>query len=84
MFVIFCLFWKKNYRLVAADLNKQKALNADLRAIQQIIFTGEAGSNAMVYYSWNVWIQLKKLNTAVKNKQGQFWEWVYKYLMEMI
>ena len=35
------LFWfKKNYILIAADLSKQKALDADSRAIQQIIFTG--------------------------------------------
>ena len=32
---------KKNYILIAADLNKQKALVADSRAIQQIIFTGK-------------------------------------------
>ena len=30
----------KNYRLITADLSKQKALDADSRAIQQIIFTG--------------------------------------------
>ena len=33
-------YFEKNYRLVAADLSKQKALDADSRAIQQIIFTG--------------------------------------------
>ena len=33
-------YFEKNYRLLAADLSKQKALNADSRAIQQIIFTG--------------------------------------------
>ena len=37
LFIGFCLF-KKNYRLIAADLSKQKALNADSRAIQQISF----------------------------------------------
>ena len=40
MFIGFCLFWK-NYRLIAADLSKQKALDADSRAVQQIIFTGK-------------------------------------------
>ena len=40
MFIRFCLF-KKNYRLIAVDLSKQKALDADSRAIQQIIFTAE-------------------------------------------
>ena len=39
MFIRLFLFWK-NYRLLAADLSKQKALDADSRAIQQIIFTG--------------------------------------------
>ena len=40
MFIRFCLFWKK-YRLIAVDLSKQKALGANSRAIQQIIFTGK-------------------------------------------
>ena len=34
-------YLEKNYRLIAADLSKQKALDADSRAIQQIIFTGK-------------------------------------------
>ena len=33
-------YFEKKYRLIAADLSKQKALDADSRAIQQIIFTG--------------------------------------------
>ena len=32
-------YFEKNYRLIAADLSKQKVLDADSRAIQQIIFT---------------------------------------------
>ena len=48
-------FFKNNYRLIAADLSKQKALNADSRAIQQIIFTGKikstiANTRVIVYY----------------------------------
>ena len=31
-------YFKDNYRLIAVDLNKQKALDADPRTIQQIIF----------------------------------------------
>ena len=55
MFVGFCLFWKKNCRLIAADLSKQKALNADSRTIQQIIFTGKikstvANTRVIIYY----------------------------------
>ena len=34
-------YFEKNYRLIAADLSKQKALDADPKAIQQIIFTGK-------------------------------------------
>ena len=32
-------YFEKNDRLIAVDLSKQKALDADSRAIQQIIFT---------------------------------------------
>ena len=54
MFIGFCLFWKK-YRLIDADLSKQKALDTDSRAIQQIIFTGkikatEANTRVIIYY----------------------------------
>ena len=34
-------YFEKNYRLIAVDLSEQKALDADSRAIQQIIFTGK-------------------------------------------
>ena len=34
-------YFEKNYTLIAADLSKQKALDADPKAIQQIIFTGK-------------------------------------------
>ena len=36
--------FENNYRLIAADLSKQKALDADSRAFQQIIFTGKITS----------------------------------------
>ena len=44
------LISKKNYRLIAADLSKQKALDADPKAIQQIIFTGKTDNQIRVYY----------------------------------
>ena len=31
-------------------LSKQKELDADSRAIQQIIFTGKASANVVIYY----------------------------------
>ena len=43
-------YFEKNYRLTAADLSKQKALDADPRAIQQITFTSKASTNIVAYY----------------------------------
>ena len=43
-------YFNKSYRLIAADFNKQKALNADLRAIQKIIFAGKTSENIVIYY----------------------------------
>ena len=43
-------YFKQNYRLIAADLSKQKVLDADSRAIQQIIFTGVASEASIIYY----------------------------------
>ena len=47
MIIVQAVYWillisKKNYRLIVVDLSKQKALDADPRVIQQIIFTGKA------------------------------------------
>ena len=44
-------YFIKKYRLIAVDLSKQKALDADSRAIQQIILTGKASSNVLIYYT---------------------------------
>ena len=38
-------YFKDNYRQIAVDLSKQKALDADPRAIQQIVFQGVIGGN---------------------------------------
>ena len=43
-------YFEKNYRLIAADLSKQKVLDADSRAIQQIIFTGKTSQAVIIYY----------------------------------
>ena len=39
-------YFEKSCRLIAADLSKQKVLDADSRAIQQIIFTGKIAAKA--------------------------------------
>ena len=38
-------YFKDNYKLIAVDLSKQKALDADPRAIQQIVFEGVVGED---------------------------------------
>ena len=38
-------YCKDNYRLIPTDLGKQKALDADPTAIQQIVFQGVVGGN---------------------------------------
>ena len=47
-------YFLKNYRLITVDLSKQKALDADSRVIQQIIFTGnikaEANNTTVIIY----------------------------------
>ena len=48
-------YFEKNYRIITADLSEQKALDADSRAIQQIIFTGEikatvANTRVIIFY----------------------------------
>ena len=48
-------YFEKNYRIIAADLSTQKALDADSRAIQQIIFTGKikatvANARVIIFY----------------------------------
>ena len=48
-------YFEKNHRLIAADLSIQKVLDADSRAIQQIIFSGrikasEANTRVIISY----------------------------------
>ena len=45
-------YFKENYKLIAIDLSKQEALDADPRAIQQINFTANldrAGNRTMFF-----------------------------------
>ena len=38
-------YFKDNYKVIALDLSKQKALDADPRTIQQIVFQGVVGGD---------------------------------------
>ena len=49
------VYFEKNYRFIAADLSKQKVLDTDSGAIQQIIVTGnitaaEENTRVVIYY----------------------------------
>ena len=58
-------YFKKNYKLVAVDLSKQKELDADPRAIQQIEFKYTLGTNSTIY-----WILKKSKDTILEFYKG--------------
>ena len=62
-------YFGKNYRLIAANLSKQKVLDADSRGIQQIIFSGNASADVMIYYileqSKETMLEFAKVTTKV-------------------
>ena len=63
-------YFENNYRLIAADLSKQKVLDADSRALQQIIFTGTikaavANTSVIIFY-----VLEKSKETILKFSKG--------------
>ena len=54
-------YFNKNYKLVAVDLSKQKELDADPRAIQQIEFKYMLGTNSTIY-----WVLEKSIETILE------------------
>ena len=58
-------YFKKNYKLVAVDLSKQKELDADPRAIQQIEFKYMLGTNSSIY-----WVLKKSKETILEFYKG--------------
>ena len=56
-------YFKDNYRLIAVDLSKQKALDAYPRAIQQIVFHGVVG--AIVGIKIRLYTILEKSNKTI-------------------
>ena len=58
-------YFKKHYKLVAVDLSKQKELDADLRAIQQIEFKYTLGTNSTIY-----WVLEKSKETILEFYKG--------------
>ena len=68
-------YFKNNYKLIAADLSKQKVLDADSRAIQQIIFTGKTSQVAVIYYIY------EKSNTRICKRKNKSFVTTYKWLI---
>ena len=67
-------YFKNNYRLNAADLSKQKALDGDSRAIQQIIFTGNIkqkveDTKAIIYYFLEKMVEYSQVNLKLRDAQ---------------
>ena len=58
-------YFKKHYKLVAVDLSKQKELDADPRAIQQIEFKYMLETNSTIY-----WILEKSKDTILEFYKG--------------
>ena len=58
-------YFKKHYKLVAFDLSKQKELDADPRAIQQIEFKYLLGTNSTIY-----WVLEKSKETILEFYKG--------------
>ena len=58
-------YFKKHYKLVTVDLSKQKELDADPRAIQQIEFKYMLGTNSTIY-----WVLEKSKETILEFYKG--------------
>ena len=58
-------YFKKNYKLAAADLSRQKELDADPRAIQQIEFKYMLETNSTIY-----WVLEKSKKTILEFYKG--------------
>ena len=58
-------YFDKHYKLVAVDLSKQKELDADPRAIQQIKLKYVLGTNSAIY-----WVLEKSKETILEFHKG--------------
>ena len=58
-------YFKDNYRIIAVDLSKQKALDADPRAIQQIVFQWKTGQNLRLWKMKNNGARILETNSKL-------------------
>ena len=73
-FLLDYVYFKDNYRLIGVDLSKQKALDADPRTIQQIVFQGVAGGEN------NTKISVYTVLEWLKETITEFYKWTAKVL----
>ena len=70
------VYFKDDFRLITADLSKQKALDADPKAIQQIIFTGQVDNEASTVF----YILEKSKETMLEFFNSKSFITTYKWL----
>ena len=58
-------YFNEHYKLVAVDLSKQKELDADPRAIQQIEFKYMIGTDSTIY-----WVLVKSKEITLESYKG--------------
>ena len=70
------VYFKDDFRLITADLSKQKALDADPKAIQQIIFTEQVDNEALTVF----YILEKSKETILEFFNSKSFITTYKWL----
>ena len=73
-------YFKDHYQLIALDLSKQKELDADPRAIQQIEFNGMLKTNSQVCTSVYNFRKSKRKSLWVLERNSKSFVRIYKWL----
>ena len=64
-------YFKDNYRLIAVDLSKRKALDADPSAIQQIVFQWVAGGSDNIKIRLNTILEKSKESLRILQRNSK-------------
>ena len=73
-------YFKDNHRLIAVDLSKQKALDADQKAIQQIVFQAVVGKDNNTKIRLSLFLKNQKKQSKNFTKEHQKFCRIYKWL----
>ena len=74
------VYFKDDFRLITADLSKQKALDPDPKAIQQIIFTGQVDDEALTVFYILEQSKVKRNNARIFQRNNKSVVTTYKWL----